>query len=169
MASPSLLIASSSCGDTHYVKRVPGLTSALSHDASVYVAVPQDGKYGRKTYRGSGVLAAQAVSVAFAPYVTRLTVGHTTEDFNTAHASAKAGHDTYLLYSEILHWEDRKTEWSGLPDKVSIKVSLVEVETGNILDSAVIGDTGGVIAVNIRPEHLLPKPLAEYAASLYGQ
>jgi hypothetical protein len=56
------------CADTHQIVRAPGATVPLSRQASAYVGVPKDGVYGQTTYFGSGVLTAQAVAAAFAPY-----------------------------------------------------------------------------------------------------
>jgi hypothetical protein len=135
---------------------------------SAYVGVPQDGSYGGKPYFGSGGLTAQAVAVAFAPYLARVTVGVKREDFDAALKSAQAGGYGYLLYPEILLWEDRATEWSGRPDQASVKISIVRVDTGGVLDSAVIGGKSGLATLGgDRPEHLLPKPLSDYAATLF--
>ena len=166
----ALLMAFTGCVETHHVQRAAGATSPLSRQASAYIGVPQDGSYGSTPYHGSGALAAQAVAAAFAPYVTRVTVGIRMENFASALAMAKAGGYSYFLYPEILHWEDRATEWSGKPDVVSVKVSIVGTEAGNILDSAVVGGTSSLWTFGgDRPEHLLPKPLSDYAASLFGK
>jgi hypothetical protein len=132
--------------------------------------VPTDGSYGKTAYPGSGALAAQAVAAAFAPYLTKVTVGVKTEDFGASRQSANAGGYTNLYYPEILHREDRATEWSGKPDQASVKVSVVRVDTGTILDSAVVGGKSGLATLGgDRPEHLLPKPLSDYAATLFRQ
>src|SRR5690606_13183371 len=96
------------------------------------------------SYSGSGGLAAQAVAVAFSPYLSRVIVGVKREDFNTALESAKAGGYGYLLYPEILLWEDRATEWSGRPDQASVKVSVVRADSGAVIDSAVVGGKSGL-------------------------
>lgn len=164
----SLVVALAGCADTHMVTRAPGTASTLSRQASAYVAVPRDGSYGPTQYFGSGALAAQAVATAFAPYLTRITVGVKMEDFDGALKSARANGFTYLLYPEILHWEDRATEWSGRPDQASVKVSVMRADTGAILDSAVVGGKSGLGTFGgDRPEHLLPKPLADYATTLF--
>lgn len=158
------------CADTHQLMRVSGSTVPLSRQASAYVAVPKDGAYGPTTYSGSGALTAQAVAAAFAPYLNKITVAAKTEDLETAQQSARAGAYTYLLYPQILHWEDRATEWSGKPDVASVKVSLIRVDGGEVLDSAVVGGKSGWATLGgDRPEHLLPRPLADYAATLFRQ
>lgn len=164
-----LLMAFTGCTETHHIQRALGSTSPLSRQASIYIGIPQDGSYGSTIYYGSGTLAARAVAAEFAPYVTRVTLGIKMEDFDSALGTAKSRGYTYLLYPEILHWEDRRTEWSGIPDVASVKVSLVGTETGKVLDSAVVGGRSSWWTFGgDHPEHLLPKPLSEYAASLFG-
>jgi len=164
------LVLLSGCADTHQLVRASSSTLVLSQQGSAYVAVPADGSYGKTAYPGSGALTAQAVAAAFAPYLSRAKVAVKTEDLETAKQSARAGGYTYLLYPQILHWEDRATEWSGKPDVASVKVSLIRVEGGEVLDSAVVGGKSGLGTVGgDRPEHLLPRPLADYAAPLFRQ
>jgi len=156
------------CADTHQLMRAPGTSSSLAPQASAYISIPKDGSYNRRTYSGSGALTAQAVAAAFAPYLSKVMVGVRTEDFDAARKSARAGGYTYLINPEILQWEDRATEWSGRPDQASVKVSVVSMDTGTVLDSAVIGGKSGLATFGgDRPEHLLPKPLADYAATLF--
>ncbi|HKQ34805.1 MAG TPA: DUF4823 domain-containing protein [Nitrospiraceae bacterium] len=156
------------CADTHEVMRASGSSVSLSSQASAYVAVPKDAAYGTTTYSGSGALTAQAIAAAFAPYLNKITVAMKEEDLVSAQQSARAGSYTYLLYPQILHWEDRATEWSGKPDVASVKVSLIRVDSGEVLDSAVVGGNSGLWTFGgDRPEHLLPKPLADYAATLF--
>lgn len=158
------------CADTHQLMRAPGSALAISKDASAYIAIPSDGRYGNTNYPGSGALAAQAIATAFAPYLQKITVAIKSEDLESAQLSAKSGKYTYLLFPQILHWEDRATEWSGRPDVASIKVSLIRADSGEVLDSAVIGGKSGLATFGgDRPEHLLPKPLSDYAATLFRQ
>jgi hypothetical protein len=158
------------CADTHQLMRAPGSDLALPKGASAYIAIPADGRHGNTNYSGSGALTAQAVATAFAPYLQKITVAIKSEGLESAQQSAKSGKYTYLLFPQILHWEDRATEWSSRPDVASVKVSLIRADSGEILDSAVIGGKSGLATFGgDRPEHLLPKPLSDYAASLFRQ
>lgn len=158
----------SGCADTHQFTRATGKGLASTQQASAYVGLPQDGRLGHIAYPGSGALTAQAVAAAFSPYIEKITVGMKTEDFAAAQQTAKAGEFMYLLYPEILHWEDRATEWSGRPDQAAVKLSVIDANTGEILDSAVVSGKSGMATLGgDRPEHLLPKPLADYASTLF--
>lgn len=158
------------CADTHKVTRTEGSKSAVSlqRQASAYGAVPSDGRYGPTVYSGSGATVAQVVAAAFGSHLERVTTGTKIEELDQALSSAKAGGFTYLLYPQILHWEDRATEWSAKPDLVTVKLSTYAAQTGQLLDSAMIDGKSGIATFGgDRPQDLLPKPMAEYAVTLF--
>ncbi len=83
-------------------------------------------------------------------------------------ASARKVGAKYLAVPTILEWEDRATEWSGIPDKASIKLSIIDLETNSTLDSVIIKGKSGIATFGgDHPQDLLPKPTYEYVASLY--
>ena len=158
------------CADTHKLTRSGGSQAVvhLQRQASAYVAVPSDGRYGATIYAGSGAMTTQVVASAFAPYLSKVTTGTKVEDLDQAVATAKVGRFTYLLYPQILQWEDRATEWSAKPDIVAVKLSVLSTDTGALLDSVIIeGKSGLATFGGDHPQDLLPKPMTEYAASLF--
>lgn len=52
----ALMIAG--CADTHKLTRTSVTTTPLSPEASAYVALPVDGRYGETLYTASGVQTA---------------------------------------------------------------------------------------------------------------
>jgi hypothetical protein len=73
-----------------------------------------------------------------------------------------------LVYPTILHWEDRATEWSGIPDRVEIKIEIIGATTGKGLDSAIIkGKSGLATFGGDHPQDLLPKPVEDYVSGLF--
>lgn len=158
------------CADSHKLTRSSGSQSVVSlqPQASAYVAMPTDGRYGRTVYTGSGAMTAQVIASAFAPYLQKVSTSTKTEELEQAMASAKAGGFTYLFYPQILHWEDRATEWSGKSDIVAVKLSVLSTKTGELLDSVVIEGKSGLSTFGgDHPQDLLPKPMSQYAASLF--
>jgi hypothetical protein len=74
----------------------------------------------------------------------------------------------YLVYPTILHWEDRATEWSALPDRIEVKIDLIETATGKLLDSVVIRGKSGLATLGCdHPQDLLPKPVDEFVSTLF--
>jgi Domain of unknown function (DUF4823) len=158
------------CADSHQLTRTTGPESkvTLERQASAYVAVPADGRFEAKTYQGSGAMTAQIVATAFASFLARVVTGFRVEDSDQAMLSAKKGGFTYLIYPQILHWEDRATEWSSKPDVVAVKLSIISSATGAVIDSAMIEGMSGIATFGgDKPQHLLPKPTGEYATSLF--
>lgn len=74
----------------------------------------------------------------------------------------------YVLKPQILHWEDRATEWSAKPDRV--KVSLPLYKSGQLVGSALISAKSSYWTLGgDHPEDLLDAPFEAYAASLAGK
>lgn len=159
----------SGCADTHEFLRyghseIPQLTS----NDSVYIAVSRDGIYGPNTYHGSGVTTSNIILSSFAKRVRRVETGRFPLSFDEALKFARDNGYRYLVYPTILHWEDRATEWSGIPDRVEVKIEIVETTTGKTLDSGIIkGKSGLATFGGDHPQDLLPKPVEEYVSRLF--
>jgi hypothetical protein len=156
------------CADTHQLVREGATGTKLSTNDSLYVAVSRDGAYGTAVYAGSGAMTSQTLVSAFSKHAQNVEMSHGYEGFDEALATARAKKAKYLVYPTILHWEDRATEWSGIPDQVEIKVELVDVQTGKMVESAVINGKSGLATLGgDHPQDLLPKPVEEFVSSLY--
>ncbi|MDT8404538.1 DUF4823 domain-containing protein [Sulfuriflexus sp.] len=158
----------SSCADNHQLMRMGGNLPKLDQGGVVYVSVPGDGRYGQTIYYGSGQNTAQIVVLAFSQHLKRVESGHEYQDFNASLGVARKIGAMYLVAPTILEWEDRATEWSGIPDKASIKLTVTDVSTGATLDSVILkGKSGLATFGGDHPQDLLPRPVGEYVNSLY--
>nr|BFE90111.1 hypothetical protein GCM10020185_06470 [Pseudomonas brassicacearum subsp. brassicacearum] len=84
----------------------------------VTIATPVDGSYETTPYPASGDMTAAAVKTAFSYYTNRVTVMGACRELSCLRQNRPSG---YYVIPEILHWEERATEWSGLPDKIEVK------------------------------------------------
>jgi hypothetical protein len=159
----------SACADSHQLMRVGGgEAKKLDPNGIVYVSVPGDGVYGQTTYFGSGNNTTQIVVLAFSQHAKRVESGNEVQNFDAALIAARKVGAKYLVVPTILEWEDRATEWSAIPDKASIKLAVVDTDTGATLDSVLIkGKSGLATFGGDHPQDLLPKPVGEYVSSLY--
>lgn len=57
-------------------------------------------------------------------------IGGFSENFKDAVTQAQRSDQGILIFPTILHWEDQATKWSMIPDKVEVKVDVVDVRTG---------------------------------------
>jgi hypothetical protein len=156
------------CADTHQLIRTGRDVPKLESDKPVYVAVPKDGRYGQTVYSGSGPNTTQIVLAAFARYATKVESGHESQTFEEALSASRKLGATYLVVPTILEWEDRITEWSSIPDKASIRLTITDAATEATIDSVTIKGKSGLATLGgDHPQDLLPKPVAEYVKTLY--
>jgi hypothetical protein len=158
-----------SCADTHEVVRTDSSPSArLDTNSTIYIAVPRDGVYGANTYYGSGQNTAQTLLAAFAKRTRNTEVGRKPQSYKEARETALSKNLEYLVYPVILHWEDRATEWSGIPDRVEVKIDVVDAASDRSVASAVVKGASGIATFGgDRPQDLLTEPVEQFVAALY--
>lgn len=157
----------SGCASTYQQQNLTAPATRLLKGKSLAIASPADGAFEGDVYAASGKMTSSAVRNAFAPFATPTTVVDSCKDLACLKASAPAKFDYYAV-PEILHWEDRATEWSGKPDKIEVKLTVYEGETWKELASTIIsGKSKWATMGGDHPQDLLPVPLANYVQSLY--
>lgn len=140
----------------------------LSKQASFWVAVPEDGRFETQVYAGSGATTAMAVATALSEYVEVVEVGKAGDSTEQNLAGARSGNLDYVIEPVIVSWEERATEWSGLPDRISIRLQVIDAKSGKTLNSTVIVGTSRWLTLGgDHPQDLLPAPLGEYAEAIF--
>ena len=163
-----VLVGAVGCSSKHAVDSFEGPLARLARDAGFYVMVPEDGRYGGKSYAGSGRAAAQAAVAALSGRADKVVQAEAPGRFAAAQEKAKAAGLTYIFETTILNWEDRATEWSGRPDRITLKMAVSEVATGKVVASTVArasskwGTLGGD-----HPQDLLPVPRQQFVDRLF--
>lgn len=161
-------VALAGCADTHAVRSIAQPQQKLAMSNSVYVSVPDDGHYGKTIYSGSGKTAANIVAAAFRRRLPMVEVATQREAMPQAVAAAKAAGVTHLVAPEILHWEDRATEWSGKPDRAELDIRIIDVSSGAIIAHGVISGKSGLGTFGgDHPQDLLPQAVEEYVEALF--
>jgi Domain of unknown function (DUF4823) len=172
LLSPMLMVCLSLAGCAHTYGQLrigESPLARLSSDTAVYVAVRDDGRYGARSYPGSGQMTAQVVRAAFAQHNNRVTIAGRPEIPEEALTAARRAGYSHVVLPTILHWEDRATEWPGKPDRVQVKLILLETATGATIDAIVItGKSRWATLGGDHPEDLLPEPIGTYVASLFA-
>ena len=162
----TLLIVS--CADSHQILRTSTSSVKLDANSSAYISIPRDGQYGQTKYHGSGTTVSQAILLSLSKHLTQVETGHGYQSYKDALAYAKANDFNYLFFPSILAWEDRATEWSGIPDKASIKISIIQSSTEKTLDSIIIQGTSGLGTFGgDHPQDLLTKPISDFVKTLF--
>lgn len=158
------------CADTHeFIRYASTETPRLASSDTFYIAVSRDGVYGAKVYERSGLTTSQILLASLAKRANRVEVARSPQSYDEASNATRGLGYRILVYPTILHWEDRATEWSAIPDRVEVKIELADVGTGQTLDSGVIRGKSGIATLGgDHPQDLLPLPVEEYFSQLFG-
>lgn len=162
------ILALAGCSSKYRTDSVTRPAERLDAKASAYVMSSNDGAYGGRTYAGSGRALSDAAAAAFSKYMNRIDTAETPEKLDDALAKAKTTGHKYVVQPSILHWEDRNTEWSGRPDRITIKLVVWDAATGKDIAANVSsasskwGTFGGD-----HPEDLLPGALAGMVSAMF--
>jgi hypothetical protein len=142
-------------------------TAKLERGKPVLVATPKNGTYDKKEYRASGQRTAATVRSAFARFSEKVAVSSRCTDLACLQLEG-VGNYSYFVIPEILHWEDRNTEWSGKPDRVDIKLVVVDARS-NVEVASMVFSRKSQLATkgDSYPQDLLPEPIKLYVDSLY--
>jgi len=141
---------------------------SIAPTSTAYVSVPEDGQYGTKNYSGSGSSVASIIRASLLVHLVQANVGTKFETYNQAISSAKESSADYLFFPTILHWEDRNTEWSGIPDKVQVRIVVVDLAKSEVVSAAIVDGTSGVATFGgDHPQDLLSEPISKYVDGLF--
>ncbi|MBE9527421.1 MAG: DUF4823 domain-containing protein [Proteobacteria bacterium] len=155
----------SGCASTYKQSTVTHANKKLSSGGNMVIATPKNGSYGNILYHESGRMTAQEVSAAFAKFVNT-EISPNCRDLKCL-KQGKIKYDYYVV-PVILHWEDRATEWSGILDKLEVKLSVYGSDGDEELASTIIsGKSKWMTFGGDHPQDLLPEPIGEYVESLF--
>jgi hypothetical protein len=140
----------------------------LQAGQSLYIALATDAAYGEYHYPGSGLMLSQAIAAPLRRRLARVDLASQPESVNEALVTARQGGYELICYPEILHWEDRGSAEETSPDKVTVKLTLIEVASAKTLRFASIEGQSGLATPGAEhPQDLLPAPLEAFASSLF--
>lgn len=164
-----LPLAVPGCSSKYRVDSYEKPVTELSRQEGFYVTLPADGSYDGQVYERSGTYTAQAVTNALLAHAQKVETGIVPgEDLSSARAHAREQGLYCVFQTTILHWEDRATEWSGIPDKITLKFLVVDAASGQPVSSTVTsasskwGTFGGD-----HPQDLLPTPAKLFVDQLF--
>jgi len=143
----------------------------LRPGTSAYLVLPADGQDDRpRTYANSGTWTQTALAEALEARGVRVIVGGAEQDTSTAITKANDEAADVLVYPRIVHWSDRMTEWSGIPDRITLRIDVYEVPTGNLINRQEIkASSRWATFGGDHPQEFLPELTRLWAATLTYQ
>ncbi|HEY2988843.1 MAG TPA: DUF4823 domain-containing protein [Candidatus Binatia bacterium] len=163
----SIALFLSSCTASYQQRVLKPASSKLDRGGGVFISTPKNGWYGNTEYKNSGKMTANAVKAAFARFSNNVYIS---EECLGPGCLKGVPADKYAYYvaPEVLHWEDRATEWSGIPDQVEIKIVVYDTKSGaEVASSVLTGKSKWATFGGDHPQDLLPEPLNRFVESLY--
>lgn len=159
----------SGCASVQTVRLNDGASvKKLDPKASAYINISPNGSCNNTVYSGSGHQVATIIASALSKHLGMVEVAQENEKTKEGIAEAKTGGFTYYVDPLIIRWEDRATEWSGVTDKVEVKIAIFDTATGEITDSAILkGHSAWATFGGDHPQELIQKPIEEYIDSLF--
>lgn len=161
----------SACTASYNVQSLSGQSNraALDRSAAVFVAVPKDGVYESTNYPGSGQTVTEAVAAAFSTVAPSVTPGEQVQSLEKDFSAATNAKATYLVVPLITHWEQRATQWSGIPSRMTIRLSVYNVKSKALINATLVEGRSRIMSfTSTSPESLLRDPLKGYVNKLYG-
>ncbi|MGJ0486026.1 MAG: DUF4823 domain-containing protein [Methylomicrobium sp.] len=161
------IIMISGCTATYKQQPLTEQTAKLIRGKSIVISTPSNGFYGDEVYSSSGKTTAFEVRTSFARFSNNVTVEPDCKDIACLKTSQSSNSDYYVI-PEILHWEERATEWSGIPDQIEIKLSVYDGRSlKELASTSISGESKWATFGGDHPQDLLPDPLKLYVESLY--
>jgi hypothetical protein len=159
-------VLAAGCHSTYSQRNLTEPSAKLVGGKSVVIATPANGVYSKREYTGSGEMTALAVRDAFTRLTDAVTVS-AGKDLNALKGDGSAHFDYYVV-PEILHWEERATEWFGFPDRVHLKLTVYDGTTWDeIVSTSIYGTSKRATFGGVHPQDLLPDPINRWVESLY--
>ncbi|MCL1145137.1 DUF4823 domain-containing protein [Shewanella marinintestina] len=139
----------------------------LDRNVGVLISTPENGFYDQTEYKNSGRMTANEIRRAFSKNSRKVSI---TKDCEGVSCLETIDSSTYGYYVQpiILHWEDRATEWSGIPDKLEIQIITFDSKTKKeIANTTFSGKSKWATFGGDHPQDLLEEPVTAYVESLY--
>ena len=162
-----IVVFASGCVSTYKYNELQHVTTKLDGTQGVLISTSQDGWYGNTQYHNSGKMTANAVRSAFSKYASIVDVVNSCHGDDCLSDIDKEKYG-YYVKPEILHWEDRVTEWSGKPDRIEIQIVIFDTATKReVANLSYTGKSKFATWGGDHPQDLLPEPTNHYVSSLY--
>lgn len=157
-----------SCSSTYKYDFNNPSNEILEKNKEIAVSVSEDGSYGSDVYNGSGRTLSNTIRQELKKYSSNVVVlknNETLKDFTDEEIQKY----DYIVIPEILHWEDRATAWSGLPDKIEISIEIYDSKR-TLLKSAILsGKSASMTLSSTDPSELLEEPLSTFFKSIFEE
>jgi hypothetical protein len=165
-----VIIFIGSCAPVYNVHKGPARDNDFNIDtnATAYVALSEDHTSSGHLYSGSGKEVASEIEFLLFNHFNNVIVANNVEEFDKALETANQKGCDYLIFPNLIKWDDYATEWSGIPDRLKLKISIVDVNTEKVLDKILIEGKGKIMSWGgDHPMDIAKEPIKTWIDSLF--
>lgn len=168
----AVLAAGALTGCKHsYEQQTQDLTPSwepMRASTRVFIAMPEDALDKKEPVPASGKRTALALHDAFSRHTKAVFTARSPEPFAESLARARAANCEYMIFPTIILWQDRPTEWTGVRDKLQVKIDLVSVQSGVVVRTTTIdGKSRFMTDGGDAPQDLLSEPIDRFVRPLF--
>ena len=140
----------------------------IANSDIIFIAMPRDGGYGNDIVSGSGRTTLSKLQYVLEDYARKIYTGTMYEQLEDCKNTAIEKNAKYLFFPTIVNWEDRATAWSGLPDRVEIKMVIYDLEKDQIVYSTLLRSKGTSVTMkSTDPSELLLDLFGGFVKQIY--
>lgn len=155
----------SGCAATYNHQVLKEAEAKLERGKGVFISAPKNGWYGKTEYKNSGKMTGNAIKAAFSKFSNNVFISDVCTGLECLRIVPSEVY-AYYVEPEILHWEDRATEWSGIPDKIEIKISIYDSRLNAVTAVVISGRSQWGTFGGDHPQDLLHDPVNSYVQGL---
>lgn len=156
-----------SCRTVSNVQSLSNSTNIkLDRAIPVMILYSEDGAFGNEVYNGSGSIISNLLLRNFALYAENVFDLPNIHSLSELKATSNIN-NAYYVIPQILHWEERATEWSGIPSRISLKINIYDKSLNRLSGIILEGKSASMTLVRKSPDKLIEEDIQEYIQSLY--
>lgn len=161
----SVIVAISGCATE--VNRLQTIAQPLRADSSFYVLQCADGQHDGHRQISSGLITSRRVTAELKVHAHRVEESDREENLQSGLISARNRNLSYIVSPSILDWQNDATPMASVPDKIKVRIDIVDVASANVIDSVVLQKQTATAATSkVPPQELLDAPLKGYVEML---
>ena len=142
-------------------------STKLVEGKGVAISIPEDGTFNSKSYQDSGKMTANAVKKSLNKHTETIDLIPTCKAEDCFNNLAKDKYQ-YLFLPTINHWEERATEWTGLPDRITITLDVYDTNKEELITSQEFsGASKWFTFGGDHPQDLLSVPMKKIVNEMY--
>ncbi|PHQ72256.1 MAG: hypothetical protein COB93_01020 [Sneathiella sp.] len=159
----ALLQLGAACSDKYRVDAIDPPAVNISAKSSYYVMLAENGRLGQTHYEQSGKMVSTLITAELEARGATTTTASAVETLSQATEKSKSLGIEYIFQPKILHWEDRATEWSSRPDRITMAYKIFSVPTGELVASTTVSASSKWATFGgDHPQDLVPKTVSDF-------